>query len=281
MARALRIEYPDAVYHVTCRGNAREAVFVGDGDRAVFLDLLGEVVGRFGWRCHAYCLMDNHYHLLVQTPTPNLGRGMRHLNGVYSQRFNRAHGRAGHVFQGRYKAILVERDAYLLELCRYVVLNPVRAETRRRAEDWRWSSYRATAGLCQPADWRETGWVLEQFGRSKARARENYRRLVSQGGGADGPWGGLVGGAVLGGEALVKSVAAGQGVPPDAETPRRRRHPARPALDTLVAPGVERAEWMGRAWRQYGYTLSEIANPAGLHYSSVSKIIKGWKDNID
>jgi REP element-mobilizing transposase RayT len=105
MAGALGIEFAGAVYHPTSRGNAREAVFVADGDRAFFLDLPGQVVERFGWRCQAYCLMDNHYHLLVQTPTPNLGRGMRHLNGVYSQSFNRAQGRAGHVFQGRYKAI--------------------------------------------------------------------------------------------------------------------------------------------------------------------------------
>ncbi len=279
MARPLRIEFPDAVYHVTSRGNAREAVFVSDRDRACFLDLLGEVVERFGWRCHAYCLMDNHFHLLAQTPTPNLGRGMRHLNGVYTQRFNWAHERVGHVFQGRYKAILVERDAYLLELCRYVVLNPVRAGMRRRADDWRWSSYRATAGLSKPADCLETSWVLEQFGRRKARARENYRRFVSEGGGADSPWDSLVGGAVLGGHAFVRSVAAGQALPPDPETSRRQRHLAQPTLDNLANSGQERAEWMSRASREHGYTLSEIANAAGLHYSSVSKIIKRWENS--
>ena len=127
MARPLRLEFPGAVYHVTSRGNARAAIFLDDEDRPIFLGVLGAVVARFGWLCHAYCLMDNHYHLLLETPDPNLSRGMRQLNGVYTQRFNRRHGRVGHVLQGRFKAILVDRDGYLLELARYLVLNPVRA----------------------------------------------------------------------------------------------------------------------------------------------------------
>lgn len=127
MARPLRLEFPGAIYHVTSRGNARNAIFLDDEDRVLFLACLGAVVTRFGWWCHAYCLMDNHYHLLIETPEGDLSRGMRQLNGVYTQRFNRRHGRAGHVFQGRFKAIVVDRDSYLLELCRYVVLNPIRA----------------------------------------------------------------------------------------------------------------------------------------------------------
>ena len=126
MARPLRIEYPGAVYHVTSRGNARKKIFLDDIDRDEFLATLGWVVERFGWGCHAYCLMDNHFHLLIETPKPNLSLGMRQLNGVYTQRFNRRHKRVGHLFQGRFKAILVERDSYLLELARYIVLNPVR-----------------------------------------------------------------------------------------------------------------------------------------------------------
>ena len=140
MARPLRIEFPGALYHVTARGNARADIYLSDGDRAAFLALLARTLDRFGWLCHAYCVMSNHYHLLIETPRANLSRGMRHLNGVYTQSFNRIHGRVGHVFQGRYKAILVEQDAHLLELCRYVVLNPVRARLVARAGDWRWSS---------------------------------------------------------------------------------------------------------------------------------------------
>ena len=127
MARPLRIEFPGAIYHVTARGNARNAIVLDDEDRELFLVCLGEVILLFGWVCHAYCLMDNHYHLLIETPEGNVSRGMRQLNGVFTQRFNRRHGQVGHLFQGRFKAIVVDRESYLLELCRYVVLNPIRA----------------------------------------------------------------------------------------------------------------------------------------------------------
>jgi len=160
MARPLRIEFPGAVYHITSRGNALQDIYVDDADREAFLDVLTRVVERFHWLCHAYCLMGNHYHLLVETLEPTLSRGMRQLNGVYTQRFNRRHGRAGHLFGGRFKAILVEREAYLLELCRYVVLNPVRAGLVRAAKDWPWSSYRATAGLAEAPPFLTVDWIL-------------------------------------------------------------------------------------------------------------------------
>jgi len=128
MARPLRIEYEGAVYHVTARGNARSDIYLSDSDRELFLDALAYVVDRFGWVCHAYCLMDNHYHLMIETPQANLSRGMGQLNGIYTQRFNRKHDRVGHVYQGRFKSIVVDKESYLLELSRYVVLNPVRKD---------------------------------------------------------------------------------------------------------------------------------------------------------
>lgn len=143
MARPLRIEFAHGLYHVTSRGDGREDIFLEDADRELFLEVLSESVDRFNWVIHAYCLMDNHYHLLIETPDGNLSQGMRQLNGVYTQRFNRKHKRVGHVFQGRYKAIIVQKDSYLLELARYIVLNPVRAEMVRTAREWPWSSYRA------------------------------------------------------------------------------------------------------------------------------------------
>jgi REP element-mobilizing transposase RayT/predicted RNase H-like HicB family nuclease len=143
MARPLRLEFPGAIYHVTARGNARAAIFLGHEDRQCFMDVFGECIKRFHWLCHTYCLMDNHYHLLVETPEGNLSFEMRQLNGIYTLRFNRRHGRIGHVFQGRFKAILVERESYLLELCRYVVLNPVRAGMVANAAQYPWSSYPA------------------------------------------------------------------------------------------------------------------------------------------
>ena len=122
MARPLRLEFPGAVYHVTSRGNARQAIVVDDADRTSFLTLLAHVIDRFGWRCHAYCLMDNHYHLLLETPKANLSQGMRQLNGRYTQAFNRRHQRVGHLFQGRFTAILVEKVAHLLDRKRGQVL---------------------------------------------------------------------------------------------------------------------------------------------------------------
>ena len=175
MARPLRLQYPGAVYHLTSRGSARQKIFWDDTDRETFLQTLGQVISRYGWLCHAYCLMDNHYHLLVETPKPNLARGMRQLNGIYTQAFNRCHGRVGHLFQGRYKAILVEKQAHLLELCRYVVLNPVRARPHKRVGAWPWSSYRATAGLAPGPAFLTVDWVLGQFGQRRRRAQDANR----------------------------------------------------------------------------------------------------------
>jgi len=129
MARPLRIEFPGAVYHVTSRGNARQNIYNNDEDRQKFLSILTLVVERFHWICHSYCLMDNHYHLLLETPIPNLSAGMRQLNGIYTQAFNRNQRRVGHLFQGRFKAIIIEKQAHLLELSRYIVLNPIHAGT--------------------------------------------------------------------------------------------------------------------------------------------------------
>ena len=131
MSRPLRIEFAGGLYHVTSRGDGREAIFLTEEDKRLFLSVLSEVVRDFNWAVHAYCLMDNHYHFLIETPDGNLSKGMRQLNGVYTQRFNRQHGRVGHVFQGRYKAIIVQKESYLLELARYVVLKPVRARMVR------------------------------------------------------------------------------------------------------------------------------------------------------
>ena len=153
MARPLRIEFAGALYHVTSRGDGQEAIYLDDVDREAFDAVLAEVCERFNWAIHAGCQMTNHYHLLIETPDANLSAGMRQLNGLYTQRFNRRHARVGHVFQGRYKAILVQKETYLLELARYIVLNPVRARMVRAPKDWSWSSYRATAALASPPPW--------------------------------------------------------------------------------------------------------------------------------
>lgn len=161
------------------RGNARQSIFGDDADRGTFLNILASVVGRCEWFCHSYCLMGNHYHLLVETPRPNLAIGMQQVNGRYTRRFNRRHGRVGHLFQSRYTAVVVQKEAHLLELCRYVVLNPVKAGFCRRASEWRWSSYRALAGLEGAPDFLTTEWLLSQFGWQRRTAQARFRTFVA------------------------------------------------------------------------------------------------------
>ena len=180
MARPLRLEFTGALYHVTSRGDGRDDIYLSDDDRFAWLDTFAHVCKRFNWVCHAYCLMTNHYHLLIETPDANLSNGMRQLNGVYTQNFNRAHQRVGHVFQGRFKAILVEKDSYLLELARYVVLNPLRAKMVRRIEQWPWSSFHATCGQAAKPEWLNTDFILSQFGAQRARAIAKYVDFVHE-----------------------------------------------------------------------------------------------------
>lgn len=281
MARQLRLEFPGAIYHVTSRGNAQNPVFLDDADRALFLASLGEVVERFGWLCHAYCLMDNHYHLLIETPDGNLSQGMRQLNGVYTQRFNRHHGRVGHVFQGRFKAIVVERDSYLLELCRYVVLNPVRAGMVTQIERHAWSSYPATMGLTECPDWVETDWLLGQFAKTRAVARRRYAAFVAAGKGLLSPWSAVKGQALLGSETFVEKMRplleCASGLK---EIPRTQRLLHRPSLESLFTNTVQgdkalRNETIKKAFLDYSYSMAAIARSVGVHYSTVSKVIKG------
>ncbi|CAI4033114.1 hypothetical protein DNFV4_03547 [Nitrospira tepida] len=163
------------------------------------------VWSRFHLLLHAYCLMDNHYHLLVETPEANLSKAMRQLNGVYTQAFNRRHRRVGHVLQGRFRAIVVDRDSYLLELCRYVVLNPVRAKSTRKPETYAWSSYRATAGLAATPPFLAVDWLLSQFGHQRLAAQRKYRAFVAEGMGQGSPWEHVQGQVLLGSEKLNRS----------------------------------------------------------------------------
>jgi putative transposase len=270
MARPLRIEFPGAVYHVTSRGNALENIYVDDTDREAFLDVLAQVVERFHWLCHAYCLMSNHYHLLVETVEPTLSRGMRQLNGVYTQGFNRRHQRVGHLFQGRFKAILVEREAYLLELCRYVVLNPVRAKLVRAAKDWRWSSYRATAGLAEAPSFLTTDWLLGQFSEKRPEAQRRYRRFVAAGKGAS-PWEELKGQIYLGSDAFIERLPKPEETVE--EIPRIQREGVRPSLDRLFAEAAI-DEAIVTAYREHGYTMKAIADYLGVHYATVSRRLR-------
>jgi len=179
VARPLRITFPGAWYHVTNRGLERRAIFRAPEDQARFLRLLAEGTARFALEVHAYCLMGNHYHLLVRTPDGNLSEAMRHLDGVYTQRFNRTHGRDGPLFRGRFASVLVQADRHLLCAARYIHLNPVEARLVERPEDWSPSSYRGYLDPRRAPPWLHTRVVLGWFGSVGARAR--HREFVEQG----------------------------------------------------------------------------------------------------
>ncbi len=275
MARPLRVEFPGAVYHVTSRGNARQSIFIDDEDRGGFLDVLSIVVERFKWLCHAYCLMENHYHLLIETPKGNLSKGMRELNGVYTQWFNQRDRRVGHLFQGRYKAIIVEKDNHLLSLCRYVVLNPLRVGLIKKPEQWRWSSYRATIGLVKRPSFLTVDWVLSQFGGRKRVAREKYRRFVMEGIDKESPWETLKGQIFLGTDEFIKQLS---GLLDEKESikevPRVQRYVARPPLRELFKGKKGKDRTAYDAYVRYGYTMKEIAEHLGFHYATISRAIK-------
>ena len=278
MSRPLRIEFPGAIYHVTSRGNARKKIFLNDIDRKTFLDTLCWVAERFGWLCHAYCLMDNHYHLLIETPKPNLSLGMRQLNGVYTQRFNRLHKRVGHLFQGRFKAILVERDNYLLELCRYIVLNPVRAHMVISVDQYPWSSYLATVGEIPIPAGLTIDWLLSQFAKTRVVARKRYKAFVEEGVGKASPWAELKGQVLLGSEQFIKKMTPLLDEHVTAiEVPKSQRLLHRPTLEQLftdVKTKSDRNDTMAKCYLEYAYTQAEIASYLGLHYATVSRIIK-------
>jgi len=279
MARPLRIELSGGLYHVTSRGDGREHIYFSDADRQAWLALFGRVCERFNWRCHAYCLMSNHYHVVVETPEANLAQGMRQLNGVYTQYVNRTHGRVGHVFQGRYKSILVEKDNYLLELARYVVLNPLRAAIVDTLDDWRWSSYPAMIGRIPSPSWLETDWLLGQFGGDRTRARKKYVAFVFAGIGLPSVWDRLQKQIFLGGEAFVSRLQSGISADPSLdEIPRLQRRPiARPLANYRVDYIDDPRLGMALAYRTGDYAMKAIAAEFGVHYTTVSRAVKEYE----
>ena len=274
MARPLRLELAGGLYHVTSRGDDREDIYLDDTDREGWLGVFAQVCARFNWVCHAWCQMSNHYHLVIETPEANLAEGMRQLNGVYTQRFNRRHGRVGHVFQGRYKAILVERDAYLLELARYVVLNPVRAGMVVGPQDWPWSSYAAMCGQAPVPEWLQTDWILGQFGAGRVEAVSGYVGFVHKGARLPSVWAQLQGQIYLGSASFVKQMQALiEDRPNIEEVPRSQRRPLTQPL-TEYSSNYPRDEAMGRAYLSGQHSLTEIARHYGVHYSTVSRAVK-------
>jgi putative transposase len=286
MARSLRFEVPGGLYHVISRGNATHDIFIHDKDRRLFLGLLGNAPERFGWVIHAYCLMGNHYHLLVETPQPNLSKGMHYLNGVYCQAFNERHERIGHLFHGRFKSLIVNREEYLATLSRYIVLNPVRAGIAASPEHFAWSSYTATAGMRKAPAFLSTDLVLSLFHEDVPTARRIYRRYVMDGIGVKEEFK-PKGGVVLGDDAFVlsleKVLVERRG---DVSLPVRQRYVDRPALESLLpAPGAngnkrnteeiaKRNDAIYRAHVECRYAQNEIARHLHISKSQVCTVIR-------
>jgi len=275
MARPLRIEYEGALYHLTSRGDRRETIFEDDQDRRLFLNILGDVIDQMQWKCHGYCLMDNHYHLIIETPEANLSKGMRQLNGVFTQAANRRHGLCGHLFQGRFKSVVVDADAYLLELSRYVALNPVRAGMVDDPSDWPWSSYQATAGKAHSPAWLETRELLSFFSNQTALAQRKYMAFVAEGTGRKSIWSNINRQIFLGDD---KFVAAAQAkvkrLEHDGNIPRvQRLQPARP-LSEIAKQHEDRNVAIVACYASGEYSYAQIAKYFGICFTTVGRIVR-------
>ena len=245
MARKSRIHIPGGLYHVMLRGNGGQDIFLLPDDGRHFLDLLAEGVARYGFRVHGYCLMPNHVHLVLQAGALPLSRAMQMLSFRYARRINTREARAGHLFQGRYKAILVDARSYLLELVRYVHLNPVRAGLAAAPEAWRWSGHRGYLGRAD-TPWLTTDWLLEQLAPGLDAARAAYRDFVADGMGgprrAEFHAGSGAGGRVLGGDDFIERALAEAG-----ERPERP-----PGIDAILDAVA----------RDCGVSVAELADPS-------------------
>ncbi len=282
MARPLRIEYPGALYHITSRGNAKQDIFLDVEDRKMFLRILTKVVREHEWKCYSYCLMSNHYHFLVETPKANLSRGMHMLNCIYAQKHNERHERVGHLLQGRFFSVIVDKEEYLLEVCRYIVLNPVRAGMVEDPAQCRWSSYRDITGKRKAAPFLDVSYVLSLFSQPGRSGVDEYRSFVLAGLEID-LWSNLRGRLILGNEQFAMRLQERIG---DIEIckgiRKKERFAGRPDLSTIFCNNVtckhERNGRIVEAYCDHGYTQREIADHLHFHYSTICRIINSSPD---
>ena len=294
MGRPLRIEFPGAHYHVTTRGNERKEVFKSRRDREKFLYYLESAVMRYGAVIHAYCLLNNHYHLLMETPSGNLSQIMQHINGAYTNYFNTKRKRSGHLFQGRFKAILIEADEYVTELSRYIHLNPVRAGMVKRPEEYPWSSYRDYAGERSTPEWLKTGLVLGYFGNKGSDARGNYRKFVEDllDKEYDSPLNAVVAATMLGCAEFIQEIAERhiEGKQMDRDLPALRSFTNRPSMDTItqvvksfVGAQARLAEktCIYLSHKYSGAKLKEIGERFGIGQSAVTQASRRFAKQVD
>ncbi|MFC0170222.1 transposase [Pseudoduganella danionis] len=275
MNRPLRLDIEQALYHITARGDRRGAIYHSDTDRQVWLAMLGETCKRFEFHIHAYCQMGNHYHLLLETLHGMLARGLRHLNGNYAAYYNRQYHQVGHVFQGRYKAILCQSNTYLLELSRYVELNPVRASLVAHPADWIWSSYRAKVAQTSAPAWLDTQVVLGHFGPSDTVAA--YASFVADGLLERSPWANLAHGMLLGDADFQAQYLEHPLSGDQREIQRAQRKLVTPELSDFFKRYPNRYEAMARAYLSHSYTMPEIARHARVSVKTVSRAIAAFK----
>ncbi|MBF0470975.1 MAG: transposase [Gammaproteobacteria bacterium] len=273
MARPSRVEFPGALYYVTSRAAVDGVLFADSEDRSRFITILGEACHLFNLKVHAWCLLDDHYHLLLETPDGNLSRGMRYLNGVYTQRYQLRHGKKGSLFQGRFKAIIIDRKPYYQRLIRHIVLNPVRIGKVDKAKGWRWSSHRTLLDLTPVPIWFPRKTVLKEFGKPKKDALKRYKRFIAASNTEPTPWGDLKKQIYLGSSDFIAKteamVAAGA-------LPQRSHNQQRPpplSLSKYEKRAANRNEAIVMAYTSGGYRLHEIGEHFSLHYSTVSRIV--------
>lgn len=294
MGRPLRIEYPGAHYHVTTRGNERKEVFKSQRDREKFLTYFESAVTRYGATIHAFCLMSNHYHLLIETPCGNLSQVMQHINGAYTNYFNTKRKRSGHLFQGRYKAILIEADEYATELSRYIHLNPVRAGMVKRPEEYPWSSYRDYIGERKTLEWLNTGFIHGYFSKKVPDAERKYRKFVEEllGKEYENPLSATVAATMLGGTEFIQEITDRHidGKQIDRDLPALRTLSNRPTMEAIsqtvkniVGESVKLADKTNiyLCHKYSGAKLKEIGERFGIGQSAVTQVSRRLVKQMD
>jgi putative transposase len=277
MTRPLRLEQAGALYHVTTRGDRRQTIFRDDIERLAWIEVLEAACERHHLVVHSYCQMGNHYHLMLETVEPNLSHAMRQLNGLYTQHFNRRHRLVGHLFQGRYKAILVQKESYLLELTRYIVLNPVRARMVTTPDEWPWSSHSHFVAQQAPPSWLERDWLLAQFGKMREQAVAAYEQFVLDGIDKTSPLLATRHQILLGDDAFVSAHQQGQNPGTLVEVVREERRAVALPLSEYASRYSNRNEAMARAYLSTAFTMPKIAHAFGVSTRTVSRALSEFE----
>ena len=294
MARPLRITYPGAFYHITSRGNEGKNVFKSKRDREKFLEYLESASKRYDAAIHAYCLMDNHYHLLMETPSGNLPQIMRHINGAYTTYFNVKRQRSGHLFQGRYKAILIDIDEYAKELSRYIHLNPVRAKMVEAPEEYGWSSYQFYIGKKESPEWLYRDFILGYFGKKVSTAQKHYQQFVNilSGHEYESPLIEVISSTILGAPEFIAFIKERYltGKKPDKNLPALRDMSEKASMPDIfdeVESIFEKDQVLARNIKLYlcqrytGEKLKDIGKHFGIGESGVSQACRRIEQKID